>query len=181
VQEVLLLERDGVVEVELRSPFEHLWDSILGEVPREGTQNVGKYEGNIVGQGFGEDGGQSGECIVGADSDAGDSAIGEDENGIDGVDVPLYLIQQCSSCGPYLAEYHECRPIQAYQGCEPWEECISLVMVVHQVQNAGAYHYAAFAHKFIKSAELSDSGYQNRLAHWYDRGCRSCIDQCCCR
>ena len=90
--EVFLLKRDRVVEVELRSGFEHPWDSILGEVPREGTQDVGKNESNIVRQRFGEDGGQSGECIVGANSDAGDSAIREDKNGIDGVDVFLYFI-----------------------------------------------------------------------------------------
>jgi len=90
--EVLLLECDGVVKVELRSAFEHSWDSILGEVPREGTQNIGEHESNIVGQSFGKDCGQSGECIVSADSDAGDSAIGENKNGIDGVDAGLYLI-----------------------------------------------------------------------------------------
>jgi len=90
--DVLLLERDGVVEMELRSAFKHWWHSILGEVRSEGIQDVGKHEGNIVGQGFGEDGGQSGECIVGADSDTGDSAIGEDENGIDRVNAVLYFI-----------------------------------------------------------------------------------------
>ena len=90
--DVLLLESDGVVEMELRSVFEHLWHSILGEVRRERIQDVGKHEGNIVGQGFWEDGGQSGERILGTDSNTGNSAIGEDENGIDGVNVVLYFI-----------------------------------------------------------------------------------------
>jgi len=100
--EVLLLERDRVVEMELRSVLEQPWDSILGEVPREGTRDVGKNESNIVGQGFGEDGGQSGEYIVGADSDAGVSAIREDENGIDGVDVLLYFINNTPLVGLIL-------------------------------------------------------------------------------
>jgi len=123
--EALLLERDRVVEVELRSAFEHPWDSTLGEVPREGTQYVGKNERNIVRQGFGEDGGQSGECIVGANSDARDSAIHENENDIDEVDVFPYFISNTPLVGLILLkkrEYHECRPIQAYQRCEPWKE-----------------------------------------------------------
>jgi len=44
----LLLERNGVVEVELRSAFEHLRDSVLREVPGEGAQDVGEHEGNII-------------------------------------------------------------------------------------------------------------------------------------
>ena len=44
-----------------------------------------------MGQGFGKDGGQSRECIVGTDSDARNGAIGEDENSSDGVDVLLNL------------------------------------------------------------------------------------------
>ena len=35
--EVLPLERDGVVEEELRSTFEHIWEVILGDVQEEGT------------------------------------------------------------------------------------------------------------------------------------------------
>ena len=69
--------------------LEHLWDSLLREVPRQGTRDVGEHEGNVVRQRFREDGGQSGECIFGASSDVWNGTIGEDENGIDGVDVLL--------------------------------------------------------------------------------------------
>ena len=57
----------------------------------EGGQDVGEHEGDVTGQRFGEDGGESGECIVGTDSDTWDSAIGENENSSDGVDVLLDL------------------------------------------------------------------------------------------
>jgi len=55
----------------------------------EGTQNVGEHEGNVVGQSVGEDGGQSGERVFGANSDARNSAIGKDKNCCDGVDALL--------------------------------------------------------------------------------------------
>ena len=41
----------------------------------------------MVEQGVGEDSGQSGECIVGTDSETRDHAISEDENGSDGLNV----------------------------------------------------------------------------------------------
>jgi hypothetical protein len=57
VLKILLLERDGVVEEELRSVFETIRDCISGEVPMEGAQDIGEHEGNIMGQGLWEDGG----------------------------------------------------------------------------------------------------------------------------
>jgi hypothetical protein len=65
---VILPERDRVVEEELGSIFEFTWDSVLGEVPREEIWDIGKHEGNVLGQGFREHSGQIGQCIVGADS-----------------------------------------------------------------------------------------------------------------
>ena len=47
--EALLLERDGVVEEELRGVFEVVRDSGLGEVPMEGGQDIGEDEDNVVG------------------------------------------------------------------------------------------------------------------------------------
>jgi hypothetical protein len=88
---VLLLQRGGVVEEELWSVFENIGESIPGEVPMKRACDIGEHEGNVVGQGFGKDGGESGKCIVRADSDAGDGAIGEDQNGSDRVDVLLDL------------------------------------------------------------------------------------------
>ncbi len=88
---IRLLQRDGVIEEELRSVFENIWESILGEAPMLGARDIGEHEGGVAGQGSGEDGGQGGECIVGADSDARDGAISEDENSSDGVDVVFDL------------------------------------------------------------------------------------------
>ena len=89
--EILPLECNGVVEDELGCAFEHLWDSVLGEVPMEGARNIRKHEGDVISQCFGEDCGESGECVVRADSDTLDRAIGKDENSVDGVDVLLNL------------------------------------------------------------------------------------------
>jgi len=47
---VLLLERDGVVEKELRNVFEHLGYSGLGEIPIERAR-----DGDVGGWGAGED------------------------------------------------------------------------------------------------------------------------------
>jgi len=85
------VERDGVVEEELRGVFENVWNRISREVPVEGARNIGEHECSVAGQGFGEDGRQSGECIIGADSDSRDSTIGEDENCSERLDVLLDL------------------------------------------------------------------------------------------
>ena len=53
--------------------------------------DVGEHEGGVSGQGIGEDGGQSGECIVGADRDIRDGAISEYENSSNRFDVVLYI------------------------------------------------------------------------------------------
>ena len=85
------MECDGIVEEELRSALEFARDRFQREVPMEGAQYIGEHKGDVVGQGFREHGGQGGESIVGADSEARDSAISEDENSSDGVDVILDL------------------------------------------------------------------------------------------
>ena len=88
---MLLLQRNGVVEEELRSVFESIRDGVRGEILVEGTRDIGEQEGNIIGRALGEDGGQSGECRVGPISDAWDSAIGEYEDGSDRVGFLLDL------------------------------------------------------------------------------------------
>ena len=55
--EVLLLERDGVVEEELRGASEVVGDRFQGDVPMEGVQDIGEHEGNVGAQGFREHGG----------------------------------------------------------------------------------------------------------------------------
>src|SRR5258706_8191654 len=88
---VLLLQRDGIVEEELRSAFEIIWEIIPGEAPMLAAQDIGEHEGGVAGQGSGEDSGQGRECIVGADSEARDGAISEDKNSSDGVNVVFDL------------------------------------------------------------------------------------------
>ena len=75
----------------MRSVFEGVWDSVPGKVPVKEARDIGEHECNISGQGFGKDGGQCGKCIVGANRDPRDGAIGEDENGSDRVNVLLDL------------------------------------------------------------------------------------------
>ena len=82
--------------------FETIRDSILGEVPVERAQNIGEHKSNVAGQGFSEDGGQNGECIVSADSDAWDSAIDEDKDSRDRVDVILDLSRDAPLVGLVL-------------------------------------------------------------------------------
>ena len=89
--EIPPLKRDGVVEEELRSVFETLWESIHREVSEEWIRSVGKQEGNILGSGPREEGGESGEGIVDTGSDVRDGAIGKDENGSGGIDMALDL------------------------------------------------------------------------------------------
>ena len=88
---VLRLERDGVVDLELRCIFQNSWDSVLAEVPRKKIQNTGKHEGNLVSQWFVEDGWQSGQHVNYADRAVWDGAIDEDENGSHGDDLLLDL------------------------------------------------------------------------------------------
>ena len=85
--EVFLLERDGIVEDEVWSIFKKRWDSIPAEVPMKRTQDVGEHEGNVTSQGFAEDSGQSRKCIVGANCDSGNGAVGKDKNRSDEIDV----------------------------------------------------------------------------------------------
>ena len=76
-----------VVKEEHISVFEHVRESVFGEVPIEGTRDIGEYEGSVLDKGFRDDGGQNGQRIVGASSNLRDGAISEDENGGDGVDM----------------------------------------------------------------------------------------------
>ena len=52
-----------------------------------GARDIGEHEGGVAGQGFGEDGEQGGECIVGADSDARDGAIDKHKDRSDVIDA----------------------------------------------------------------------------------------------
>ena len=85
------MQRDGIVEEELRSVLQNNRETVPGEVPMEGVRDIGEHEGGVADQGFGEDGGESGECIVGADCNVRDGAIRDNDDSSDGIDVFLDL------------------------------------------------------------------------------------------
>ena len=89
--EVPPLERNRVVELELRGAFEDLRDGVQAEIPRKRGHDIGEHEGDVVGQNCGEDGGQNGERVVQAASTARDGAIDQEKNGRNGVQVILNL------------------------------------------------------------------------------------------
>jgi hypothetical protein len=147
--EVLLLQRDGVVEEEQFGVFEHDWDSVCGEVPREGTCDVGEHEGNVLGQGFREDGGQSRQCIVGTDSNPRDSAISKDENGSDGVDVLLNL-----SSNILLVDLVLLNTASVGQPRCVEDANLGRRLRTRYVQSASTHHNSAVAHKFVKAGRV---------------------------
>ena len=69
---------------------------------------------------------------MGADIDARDGAIGNDENNIDGIDVLLDLRLKSSYFGTRLAEGCGCQPTMVCRACELWED----VTPVHHVQKS---------------------------------------------
>ena len=73
--------------MEHRNVVERTGDHILGQVPREVTQNTGEHEGNVPDESFGEEGGYSGEHVVRTNIVARAGAVGEDENSVDNLDV----------------------------------------------------------------------------------------------
>jgi len=88
---VLPLECDGVVEEELGGGFEDIWDSISGEILKEGRGEIGEDGANVFDWDPEGDGGQKGECVVGANSNARDGTIGENDNSVKRVGVLLHL------------------------------------------------------------------------------------------
>ena len=85
------MQRDGIVEEKLRSVLQNNWETVPGEGPMEGARDIGEHEGGVAGQGSGEDGGESRECIVGADRNMRDGAIRDNDDSSDGIDVFLDL------------------------------------------------------------------------------------------
>ena len=145
------MERDGVVEGKLRSAPENLWYIVLSEIPREGVRNICEYEGYVLGQRFGEDCGQSGEGIVRTNGDAGNSAIDEDENSSDGVDLLLNLNSNILLVDLVLlktASVGQSRCIEDTNLCE------RLCPLLSALNNAGSYQYVAVAHQFINAGRV---------------------------
>jgi len=148
--EALLLERDRVVEEELRGVFEYLWNSVFRDVQREVCRGIGEQEGNVLGQGFGEESRECGECIVHARSDTRDGAIGEDENGSDRVNVVLNL-----SCNTLLVEFVLMNTTSIGQSRRI--EDANLREMLHTLKpftNTATYHYAIFTCKFVNTGRV---------------------------
>ena len=148
--EVLPLERNGVVQEELGSIFEDIWESIPGEVLVEGVRDIGEHKGKVVSQVRGEDGGESGECMVGTDSDAGDGAIGEDENRSDAVNVVPDL-----SCNTFLTKLVSPNITSISQPrCVEDADLRKGLRVLTTFRYVGTYHYAVVAHKFVQTSRV---------------------------
>ena len=130
----------------MRCVFEYIRDNTPAEVPVKRAPCVGKNEANIFGQGLGEDGGQSGECKVGADSNARDRAIGEDENGSNGVDVLRYQIRDT-----LLVEFIMLNTASIGQPrCIEDANLEKLLHILTTFINTSTHHYSVLACKFVK-------------------------------
>jgi len=111
----------------------------------EGAQDIGKHKGNVAGQGFREDGGQGRERIVGADSDARDGTIGEDENRGDGVYVLLDLSRNTLLVDFILLDTASVGQSRGVEDANLGERSRILIMLKSSI----TYHYAVLALKFI--------------------------------
>ena len=116
----------------------------------EGTWRIREHEGNVIGEGFGEDGGQSREYIIGANSHSWDSAIGEDENGSDCVDILLDL-----SDDALLVEFVLLNTTGVSQPrCIEDADLGTRLRLLITFTNTGTYHYAVVATKLVKARQL---------------------------
>ena len=151
---MLLLERDGVIEEELRSMFEDFRDVIAGKVLEQQFRDVGEEEGEFAGQGIEQGGRESGESIVGADSDARDGPIGEDKNGSDRVDVLLDLTRNTLVELVLLDTASVGKPRRV----ENANLGRKLGILVTTLNTARTYHPAVFAREFVKADQGSPTG-----------------------
>ena len=78
------MQRDWIVEGEYRRAIESLW--LEGKPSRANVERV-EYDGNIIDQGFGEDCGECGECVL----HTGKGVHGENEYGAERFDMPLNI------------------------------------------------------------------------------------------
>ena len=88
--------------------------------------------------------------MVGADSGAGDSAIGEDENGSDTVNVVLDLC-----CNTFLVELVLPKVASVSQpGRVEDADLRKGLRVLTTFRYAGTYHYAVVAREFVKTSRV---------------------------
>ena len=143
--EVPPLERNGVVEKELRSVFEGILDGVRRKVLVERVRDVREKEGNVFGRGLGEDGGQSGKCRVGTNSDPWGGAVGQDENGSDIVGVLLHLSNQA-----FLGELVLQNTASIGEPrCD--RDLSKRLPLLTTFTKAGTYLYEVIAHKFVNA------------------------------
>ena len=92
---------------------------MVGEIDGHSVRDIGKQGGNVFGERFG-----GGKRVVGADRDARDGAIGEDEDesGIDDINILLDMGSTTLLVQLVPAEDRERQPTQACQGCGSSEE-----------------------------------------------------------
>ena len=145
--EEFLLERDRVVKDELGGVFEYPWDSVLAEIPGEGTRDIGEHEGNILGEGFREESGQSGQCIVATDSNALNTAIGEEKNGGNGIYMLLDLGRDTIFVAFVLLSTTCIGQSRGVEDADLGKWSPIPVMF----QNTVTYHYSILACKFVKA------------------------------
>ena len=142
--EEILLERNWVVEEESWRVFENLWDSVLTEVEREACRGIGEQEGNIIGQGFWEEGRQNRQSVVCADSDAWDGTIGQDENGINSGNVFLNM-----SRNALLVELVLLKTASIRQSRRVEDANLHKSYALITLKNTGTHRYAVLTCKFV--------------------------------
>jgi len=148
--EALPLERDRVVELELRGTFENFWDCVLAEVPRKRADNICEYEGNIVGHCFGDDGGQSGERVVQTASTTRDGTIDQNKNGSDVIQVLLNLCRNILPVELGLLRTASVKQSRRVEDANLENRLFTLITSI----NAAAYHYAVLARKFVEARRV---------------------------
>jgi len=115
-----------------------------------GARYIGEQESDVVWKGLGEDGGQGGECMVGAGSDVRDGAIGDDENCSDRINVLLELRRN-----PLLAEVVVLKVASGGQSRRVENADLGERLRLHTTTaNTSTYCYAVIARNFVKVSRV---------------------------
>ena len=146
--QVLPLKRDGVIEEEPRGWFEN----VRGEIIVKRARDIGEHEGNI-GRGPVEGGRYGGEYTASADSDTGDVAIGEYEDGSGGVDVLLDLGLDTFCLEPVFQKPGSVGEPRRVDDADLGRRLRTLVMLTM----ASTYHYTVLACTFINASRVGRS------------------------
>ena len=127
-----------------------LWESIPREIPEDRIRGVGKQEGNILAPSSRKDGGESGEGIIDTESDAGDSAIGKDENGSGEIDMALDL-----SCNTLPLECVLLKMTGVGEPRRVENANLGKMLSLHTTSEIpDTHYYAVLARKFVKTSRV---------------------------